>query len=161
MNVVLHSSTNVVSAMWHFNTVAVAAALMSVGLQLSVPEAMAASPSQSAKGGPAKVEAIDGTKLSRVTLTEKAAQRLDIKTAEVREDPSGGRITPYASVFYDLAGDAWVYTTSAPLTFVRQKVVVELIKGGDAYLKEGPPAGTQVVTVGVSELYRTEVGVGD
>ena len=48
---------------------------------------------------------------------------------------------------------------AAPLTFVREGVVIERIKGDHAYLKEGPPAGTQVVTVGVPELYGTEVGV--
>jgi hypothetical protein len=132
------------------------AAMISAGLHLAAPGAMAASPSSAA----AKIETIDGTKIKRVTLTEKAAQRLDIKTAEIREDPTGKKIMPYASVFYDLAGDAWVYTTAAPRVFVRQKVAIELVKGNDAYLKDGPPVGTQVVTVGVSELYGAEFGVG-
>ncbi|MCP4328375.1 MAG: hypothetical protein GY791_08065 [Alphaproteobacteria bacterium] len=35
---------------------------------------------------PATVEAIDGSNLNRITLTEKAAQRLRIETAPVRED---------------------------------------------------------------------------
>ena len=52
-----------------------------------------------------------------------------------------------------------MYTVPAPLTFVREPVVVELVKDDDAYLEEGPPAGTKVVTVGVPELYGTEVGV--
>jgi hypothetical protein len=65
----------------------------------------------------------------------------------------------YSSVIYDLDGDAWVYTVTAPLTFVREAIVVEQITKDFAYISEGPPAGTQVVTVGVPELYGTEVGV--
>jgi hypothetical protein len=42
---------------------------------------------------------------------------------------------------------------------VREAVVIERIKDDLAYLQEGPPAGTQVVTVGVPELYGAEVGV--
>lgn len=146
--------------MRYFVTAVAAAALIAPSLQFLIPEAVAASPTQRTQGAPAKVEAIEGTKTSRVTLTQKAAQRIDIKTSEIREDSSGKKIAPYASVFYDVAGDTWVYTSPAPLTYVRQRVVVALIKGGDAYLDEGPPAGTQVVTVGVSELYGTEKGVG-
>lgn len=35
---------------------------------------------------PAKVEKIEGTELKRVTLTEKAAERLDLQTASLREE---------------------------------------------------------------------------
>jgi hypothetical protein len=135
----------------------VTAALVSVGVMLATPAAMAAEP---AKGGPAKVEVVEGLKVKRVTLTEKAAHRLDIHMGEIREDPSGSRVAPFTSVFYDLAGNAWVFTSPAPLKFMRQKVVPERVTGHDVYLKEGPPAGTQVVIVGVAELYGAEVGVG-
>src|SRR5881296_909188 len=40
---------------------------------------------------PAKVERVQGTELSRLTLTPKAFQRLDIKTAAVREERIGAR----------------------------------------------------------------------
>src|SRR5213593_3825916 len=40
---------------------------------------------------PAKVERVQGTELSRLTLTPKAVQRLDIKTAAVREERIGAR----------------------------------------------------------------------
>jgi hypothetical protein len=158
MNAVLHSNRTGAFAMWHLNAAAVAVALISVGSQLAAPEAVADSPAPAKPESQATVKPI-GFGISRITLLPRAASRLDIKTAEIREDPSGRKVTPYASIIYDLDGDAWVYTVSAPLTFVRQEVVVELIKGDDAYLKEGPPAGTQVVTVGVPELYGTEVGV--
>src|SRR5690242_9345796 len=40
---------------------------------------------------PAKVERVQGTELSRLTLTPKAVERLDIKTAAVREERVGAR----------------------------------------------------------------------
>ncbi len=144
--------------MWHLNltfAVAVVAAL-----PLPPSQSMAAEPANVSKSGPAQVQIIDGSKLRRVTLTQKAADRLDITIGQVTEEPSGRKVAPYASIFYDLAGEAWVYTSPAPLTYVRHGVVVESIKGRDAYLKDGPPAGTQVITVGVAQLYGAEKGVG-
>jgi hypothetical protein len=139
---------------------AIVAALGAFALQMTTPAAIAASAEGSKAAAPAKIEAIAGTKLSRVTLTQKAAQRLDIRTGAIGVDESGRKIAPYTSLFYDLAGEAWVYTNPEPLSFVRQKVTVELIKGPNVYLKDGPAAGTHVVTVGVPELYGTEKGVG-
>jgi hypothetical protein len=109
---------------------------------------------------PSKTEAIPGTSLKRLILTDKATQRLDIRTDQIGQDPSGRKVAPYPALVYDLAGEAWVYTNPAPNTFVRHKIVVEQVKGAYAYLVEGPPEGTKVVTVGVAELYGTERGVG-
>ena len=85
---------------------------------------------------------------------------LDIQTGEVSNSEGGGLIAPYSSIVYDTLGGTWVYTSPKALTFHRRSVVVETIKGGKAYLKEGPPPGTTVVTVGVAELYGTEKGLG-
>jgi hypothetical protein len=72
------------------------------------------------------------------------------------------RVVPYAAVIYDPEGKTWVYTEPKPLTFVRAPVSVAYIDGDLAVLSEGGPAdGTAVVTVGVPELYGTELGVGD
>lgn len=121
----------------------------------------AASPAEAAPHvRPAIIEPIAGTALRRITLTDKAAQRLDIQISEVGQSASGERVVPYASVFYDLAGAAWVYTSPEPRTFVRQRVSVVRIAGPDAYLRDGPPVGAQVVTVGVSQLYGAEKGIG-
>jgi hypothetical protein len=155
MNAILRSDGTGRYGISRLNAAAVAAALIAVGPQLA---AMADSPAPPKAETQATVKRL-GFGISSVTLPPKAALRLDIRTAEIREDPLGRKVTPYASIIYDLDGDAWVYAVSAPLTFVREAVVVELIKGGYAYLQEGPPAGTQVVTVGVPELYGTEVGV--
>jgi hypothetical protein len=140
--------------LWRLNVAAIAMALLSVGAQPAVAD----SPAPPKEETQATVKRL-GFGISRITLLPKAASRLDIKTAEVRDDPSGKKVTPYSSIIYDLDGDAWVYTAPAPLTFVREAVVIERIKDDLAYLQEGPPAGTQVVTVGVPELYGAEVGV--
>jgi hypothetical protein len=112
---------------------------------------------------PAKVEPIDGSEFKRVTLTEKAAERLDIQTGLVREEQISGEqrlVLPYDAVIYGLNGETWVYTNGAPLTYIRAAITVDYIEGDRAVLSEGPPAGTNVVTVGVAELYGTETGVG-
>lgn len=138
-----------------------AAALMFPVLLWSAPGAKSASPAEAAvKVKPAQVEAVGGSKVSRITLHPKAAERLDIQTAQTRQEPSGRKIVPYAAVLYDLSGAAWVYTNPAPLTYLRHSITVESIKGEDAYLSDGPPGGTPIVMVGVAELYGTEKGVG-
>ena len=110
---------------------------------------------------PPQVEKIEGTELNRVVLTEEAAQRLDIQTAPVREEQVNGtqrKVIPYAAVIYDLKGETWTYTNPEPLTFVRQPITVDHIEGDKAVLSDGPAAGTEVVTVGVAELYGTDTG---
>lgn len=106
------------------------------------------------KVAPSKLEPIEGTDLSRVILTEKAAQRIDVQTVSVR-----GTVIPYAAVIYDTEGNTWIYTNPEPLVFVRQSIVVDRIEGDEAFLSQGLDSGTMVVTVGVSELYGAETGV--
>ena len=156
MNTHPDTNTKKVSPMGYLNAAALTAILMSA--QLIAPAAMADSPAAAKAESQAIVQRL-GFGMKSITLLPKAAKRLDIKTDEIRDDPSGNKVTPYASILYDLDGDAWVYTVTAPLTFVRGGVVIDLIKGDLAYLREGPPSGTQVVTVGVPELYGAEVGV--
>lgn len=55
--------------------------LIIAGLQLLACQRESAKPTKTA---PAQIERIQGTELSRVTLTERAAERLGIKTAPVR-----------------------------------------------------------------------------
>lgn len=112
------------------------------------------------------VEKIEGTDLSRLTLSAHAAERLGIETAEVadvRDAPAGSGATtfvPYSAVLYDIDGGTWVYTNPEPLQFVRQSISVEQIVGDRALLNDGPPVGSLVVTVGVAELHGVEAGVG-
>jgi multidrug efflux pump subunit AcrA (membrane-fusion protein) len=113
-----------------------------------------------AKITPARVEATLDAKIKKITLTPKAAERLGIQIDEVRVDPSGRRIVPYASVLYDLTGKTWVYISADPLTFFRGAVEIDTIKGDNVYLTDGPPAGTRVLATGVPQVFGTEVKVG-
>jgi len=67
------------------------------------------------------------------------------------------KITPYSSLYYDGKSEAWVYVQKKPLIYERQRVEVERIVGEQAVLKDGPPVGTDVVTVGAPLLYGAEV----
>lgn len=109
--------------------------------------------------GPACVEAIEGTELSTVTLTEKAVARLAIETASVQKNGTG-KVIPYSAVLYSPTGETWAYVSPEPLTFVRHAIVVDRIDGDKAFLFKGPSAGAKVATVGVSELYGAESGLG-
>jgi len=146
------------SMLLRLDRIIVAGMALAVTFATAIPEGMADSPAPPIPETQATVKPI-GFGISRITLKSKAASRLDIRTGVVSEDQSGRKLVPYSSIIYDLDGDAWVYTVTAPLTFVREAVVVEQIAKDIAYISEGPSAGTQVVTVGVPELYGTEVGV--
>ena len=108
---------------------------------------------------PATVEPVVGSELGRVTLTQRAAERLGIETVEVWTN-TGQLAVPSSSLWLDPKGSFWVYTNPEPLVYFRHEVVVEDDNGEVALLSIGPPSGTRIVSVGVSELYGTEVGVG-
>jgi hypothetical protein len=112
---------------------------------------------------PSHVEPIEGSELSRVTLSERAAQRLGIETAEVSSEEIDGtprQVIPYGAVIYDTKGATWAYTSPEALTFVRHPITIDAIDGDRAVLSEGPGDGTAVVSVGAAELYGTEYEVG-
>jgi hypothetical protein len=113
---------------------------------------------------PATVELVEGSDdLYRVTLTAEAAKRLDLQTAVVRTEGEGAderTIVPYSAIVYETDGETWVYTSPEDLSFVRERIVIEEIEGDRAVLTEGPAAGTEVVTVGVAELFGAEHGIG-
>jgi hypothetical protein len=136
----------------------VAAGLLVAGLVLSGCSETAEAETELPQ--PAKVEAIPGSKLSRLTLEEKAIERVGIKTAPARDlGASGRKVVAYSAVIYDAAGATWVYTNPEPRVYIRQSITVETIGAGQAILSRGPTAGTAVVTVGAAELYGTELGV--
>jgi hypothetical protein len=107
---------------------------------------------------PATLEPIEGTEVSRITLTEEAAGRVEIQADPVLEAGTA-TVIPYAAVFYTADGETWTYTSPEPLTYVRVPIVVDHIRGEKAFLSQGPPLGTEVVTQGASELYGTETDV--
>lgn len=108
---------------------------------------------------PAEIVKIEGSDLSRVMLTERALERLDLQTDKVREQ-GGRRVIPYSSLIYDPNGQTWVYISPEPRTFVRHKVDIDYIEGDVAVLNDGPPVGTVVASVAVAELYGAEFKVG-
>lgn len=67
------------------------------------------------------------------------------------------KVAPYSSLYYDGKGETWVYVQKKPLVYERQRVEVERIVGEQVVLKDGPPVGTDVVTVGAALLYGAEV----
>jgi hypothetical protein len=112
---------------------------------------------------PFKLEKVDG--LSRLTLEQRAFDRIGITTSQLREISRFGgdtqrKVVDYAAVVYDAKGDTYVYTNSKPLVFVKQSITVEYIEGDLAVLAAGPPVGTVVVTTGSAELLGMETGVG-
>ena len=106
------------------------------------------------KISPSELEPIEGTDLSKVILTEKAAERIGVETVS-----ASGTEVPYAAVIYDIEGNTWIYTNPEPLTFVREQIIIDHIEGNTAFLAESLPAELNVVTVGVAEIYGTETGV--
>jgi hypothetical protein len=111
-----------------------------------------------------KIEAItiaedETTGIKTLTLSEKAAQRLGVETAEVAGSGSQMSI-PYAAVVYDAQGKNWTYVNAKPLVYQRAEITVDEIEGDVARLSVGPASGVLVVTTGAAELYGAEIGVG-
>jgi hypothetical protein len=117
----------------------------------------AAEPEEEIK--PITLEPIAGTDLNRLTLTEDAAERLGLETAPVVAQQIDGvdrLVIPYAALLYDPNGQAWVYVNEESLVFTRQTITVDFIDGDQVILSEGPEAGTEVVTLGATELFGSE-----
>ena len=117
-------------------------AAIAIVLPLFLVACGGSSSSDEEASGPATVELIEGTDLSRVTLTEQAAQRLDIQTAAVAAN-GGGKVIPYSAVLYSPTGETWAYVSHEPMTFTRKAIVVDRIDGDKAFLSEGPAAGAK------------------
>jgi hypothetical protein len=116
-----------------------------------------------ASSQPAIVEPTDREGINLITLTERAAERLDIQTTQIREEQVNGAmrmVVPYSAIIYDLRGDTWLYTSPDHLTYLREPITVDFIEGDVAVLIDGPAIGTTVVIVGVAELYGADTGIG-
>jgi hypothetical protein len=108
---------------------------------------------------PSKLEPVKGSEdLQRVTFTAEGARRVGLRTAPVRRGASH-TVVPYAALLYDPEGKTYVYTSPKPLQYVRAEVKVDRIEGNRVLLSAGPPVGTEVVTVGATEVYGTELEV--
>lgn len=108
---------------------------------------------------PAHVEIASGSGPPRVLVDGRAIERLGIRTSPVQE-AAGSLVVPTAAVIVATDGTWWVYTSPEKGVYVRQEVAVASHQGATTVLSSGPPAGTQVVTVGVAEVAGIEDGVG-
>ena len=119
----------------------------------------AASDKYVVKNDPGHVEPIPGSDLGMVTLTDGAAERLQIQTTEVVA--AGKRlVVPSEAVFVDTSGVWWVFTSPEPNHFVRAQIELLRQQDGKAVLAAGPEPGTEVVIRGVAQLYGVEESVG-
>ena len=109
---------------------------------------------------PAKLEPIKGTEVQRVIFDAEAAKRVGLKTAPIRQDGQE-TVMPYDAVIYGADGKAYAYTAPEPLTYVRQEISIDHVAGDSVVLSDGPPVGTEVVTVGTAEVYGTEFEVAN
>lgn len=95
----------------------------------------------------------------KVHLEDGAADRLGLETAEVARNGKG-LMVPDDAVFVDPEGTWWVYTRPEPNVYVRHEIQIDEQRNGRSLLSSGPEVGTDVVTVGVAELYGIESEVG-
>jgi multidrug efflux pump subunit AcrA (membrane-fusion protein) len=108
---------------------------------------------------PAKLEEVEGNdELKRVVFTVEGARRTGVQTTRVRRSGEH-EVVPYAALIYDPQGKTYVYTASERLSFLREPVTVDRIKGDRVLVSDGPPAGTEVVTVGAAEVYGAELEI--
>jgi hypothetical protein len=149
----------------HTRPVAVALALALGGTGLagcgsSTPPEIAAS---------ARVEQVPGSPAGRIVLTAAGAERIGLKTARVRRAGAKGgagraapaTVIPFSAIVSAPNGRTYAFRTLAPLVYGEVRVRVDHVTGGAAYLSEGPPAGTHVVSVGAEELFGVQTGVLD
>ena len=111
---------------------------------------------------PAVVDYPNGSELARIRVTPGGIKRLDLRTTQVageRIDGKARMVVPYSAVIYDSEGETWVYASSKPRSFMRQKITVDEIAGERVILSAGPAAGTTIATVGAQELWGAELGI--
>ena len=107
---------------------------------------------------PAELEPIKGTDVHRVTIDAEGVERAGIQTSPIRQNGQG-TVMPHSAVIFDADGETFTYTSPEPRTYVRQKIVIDDVVGDSVMLFDGPPAGTEVVTVGAAEVYGSEFEV--
>jgi hypothetical protein len=107
---------------------------------------------------PAKLEPIKGTDVHRVIFDAEGAERVGLQTTPIRQNGQG-TVIPYDAVIYTSDGKTYTYTAPEPLNFVRQRIIIDHVVGDSVMLSDGPPTGTEVVTVGATEVYGTEFEV--
>lgn len=115
----------------------------------------------SAHEAPATVEKNATTGIARITLSQRAIDRLELRTDAAAPAPGGaGVVIPYAALLYDAQGKTWVYVNPSPRVYERQAVTVAKVEAGSVTASAGPAPGTALVTVGAAELFGAEFNTG-
>ncbi len=70
------------------------------------------------------------------------------------------KVIPNGAILFDVFGGTWVYARSEAHGYVRRRVAIKFVEGDEAFLSEGPEAGTEIVVAGAAELFGTEFGAG-
>ncbi|MCU0915652.1 MAG: efflux RND transporter periplasmic adaptor subunit [Planctomycetes bacterium] len=110
------------------------------------------------RADPASVTADLFYELPNADLSYRPGQRVGVTVALTATAPS--LVVPYSAVVYDMYGGAWVYQSTGPHVYARQRVELHHVLGDLAVLSRGPAAGAKVVGAGAAELFGTEFGVG-
>ena len=109
------------------------------------------------------VERAEEGQPASITVSERAEQRLGLKTEPVRpltgQANGATEVIAYSAVVYDEDGKSWAFSAPSPRTYIRVPIVISSITGQTVQLKSGPPLGTQVVVVGAPELVGAEAGI--
>jgi hypothetical protein len=137
-----------------WRSVLVVACATTIGLSGCAAVKSAAAPAGQAASTMEKA----GPDLNKLTLTDKAVERLGVTTVKVAKGEGSPLQVPYGALVYDANGKTWVYTNPEPRTYIRAAVTVDKITDNKVQLQSGPPAGTDVVTVGAAELFGAEFG---
>lgn len=135
---------------------AVCAVLMFYLPGCAQPSAVATSASEP----PATVEKNSTTGIARITLSQRAIDRLELRTDTVKPAAGASLLIPYAALLYDAQGKTWVYTNPAPRVYERHAVTVTKVDAGAVTASAGPAVGTAVVTVAAAELFGAEFVTG-
>ena len=107
---------------------------------------------------PAHLAPVEGSKLKVVTFTPLAAEQVQLATEKATRQ---GRHTAvsHAALIYDGQGKPWVYTVTKPLTYLRAPIVVDRVDDDRVLISRGLAPGTEVVTVGATEVYGAELDI--
>jgi hypothetical protein len=110
-----------------------------------------------------QVETTGEDQPAKIIISERAEQRLGIRSVAVRAVPDArgkpALVVPYAAVVYDADGKSWVFSVPAERTYIRVPIRISSITGDVVRLSSGPKVGTQVVVVGAPELVGAEAGI--
>jgi hypothetical protein len=107
---------------------------------------------------PAHLQPVENSTLKIVTFTALAAEQVQLTTVRATRE---GRhtVVDHEALIYDGMGKPWVYTMTAPLTYLRAPITVDRVDDGLVKISRGLAPGTEVVTVGASQVYGAELGI--